>query len=137
MSKTPHGIQCRGRTVAPGTDCSNGRDAAALKCSPAAGIDATLKKGDFRHVPLATQRSDYIVYSRAQDVSPPSYHRKDLDFRTRRHRIEQPVGEADGALPTSWLNRASSRGAALGRRTGHPTLPPALVQKLNGARAWR
>jgi quercetin 2,3-dioxygenase len=30
---------------------------------------------------------------------PPTYHRGHFDFRTRRGRIEQLVGDADGALP--------------------------------------
>lgn len=38
---------------------------------------------------------------------PPSYHRGHFDLRTRRNRIVQLVGEADGALPVSQDLRVS------------------------------
>src|SRR5262249_30147197 len=41
----------------------------------------------------------YVWFIPAQLYLPPSWHRGHFDFRTRRHRIEQLVGEADGALP--------------------------------------
>jgi quercetin 2,3-dioxygenase len=41
----------------------------------------------------------YIWFMPGQLYLPPSYHRGHFDFRTRRDRIEQLVGEAEGALP--------------------------------------
>ena len=41
----------------------------------------------------------YVWFLPDQLYLLPSYHRGHFDFRTRRHRMEELVGEADGALP--------------------------------------
>jgi len=56
-----------------------------------------------KHCELSITREDmnaiYIWFLPGQLYLPPSYHKGHFDFRTRRDRIEQLVGEADGALP--------------------------------------
>jgi quercetin 2,3-dioxygenase len=56
-----------------------------------------------KHCELSVTGEDtrviYIWFLPAQLYLPPAYHRGHFDFRVRRHRIEQLVGEADDALP--------------------------------------
>jgi quercetin 2,3-dioxygenase len=56
-----------------------------------------------KHCELSVTGEDtsiiYIWFLPDQLYLPPAYHRKHFDFRARRDRIEQLVGEADGALP--------------------------------------
>lgn len=49
----------------------------------------------------------YLWLMPSQLYSPPSYHRAHFDIRTRRNRIVQLVGEADGALPVGQDLRVS------------------------------
>ena len=76
------------------------------------GMVARLRAGDYyafsaasggKHCELSVTGEDtniiYIWFMPGQLYLPPTYHRAHFDFRTRRHRIEQLVGEADGALP--------------------------------------
>lgn len=56
-----------------------------------------------KHCELSISQEDmnaiYIWFLPGQLYLPPSYHKSHFDFRTRRDRVEQLVGEADGALP--------------------------------------
>ena len=76
------------------------------------GMVDRLRQGDYyvfsagsggKHCELSVTGEDmnaiYIWFMPGQLYLPPTYHRAHFDFRTRRHRIEQLVGEADGALP--------------------------------------
>ncbi len=76
------------------------------------GMVDRLRRGDYyvfsagsggKHCELGVTGEDtnviYIWFLPAMLYLPPSYHRGHFDFQTRRHRIEQLVGEADGALP--------------------------------------
>jgi quercetin 2,3-dioxygenase len=76
------------------------------------GMVDRLRQGDYyvfsagsggKHCELGITDEDtgviYIWFLPAQLYLPPAYHRGHFDFRTRRHRIEELVGEADGALP--------------------------------------
>jgi quercetin 2,3-dioxygenase len=76
------------------------------------GMVDQLRQGDYyvfsagsggKHCELSISPEDmnaiYIWFMPGQLYLPPSYHRAHFDFRTRRGRIEQLVGEADDALP--------------------------------------
>jgi quercetin 2,3-dioxygenase len=76
------------------------------------GMVDRLRQGDYyvfsagsggKHCELSITGEDmsaiYVWFMPGQLYLPPSYHRGHFDVRTRRHRIEQLVGEADGALP--------------------------------------
>jgi len=76
------------------------------------GMVDRLRSGDYyvfsagsggKHCELSITGEDsniiYIWFIPGQLYLPPSYHRDHFDFRARRDRIEQLVGEADGALP--------------------------------------
>jgi redox-sensitive bicupin YhaK (pirin superfamily) len=71
-----------------------------------------LRQGDYyvfsagsggKHAELSISGADmhaiYLWFLPGQLYLPPSYHRAHFDLTTRRNRIEQLVGEADGALP--------------------------------------
>jgi quercetin 2,3-dioxygenase len=71
-----------------------------------------LRAGDFyvfsagsggKHSELSISDEDmnavYIWLMPGRLYLPPTYHRAHFDFRRRRNRIEQLVGDADGALP--------------------------------------
>jgi redox-sensitive bicupin YhaK (pirin superfamily) len=76
------------------------------------GMVDRLRAGDYyvfsagsggKHCELSISQEDmnaiYIWFMPGQLYLPPTYHRSHFDFRTRRDRIEELVGEADGALP--------------------------------------
>jgi quercetin 2,3-dioxygenase len=76
------------------------------------GMVDQLRTGDYyvfsagsggKHCELSIDQEDmhaiYIWFMPGQLFLPPSYHRAHFDFRTRRDRIEQLVGDADCALP--------------------------------------
>lgn len=76
------------------------------------GMVDRLRQGDYyvfsagsggKHCELSIGQEEmnaiYIWFMPSQLYLAPSYHRAHFDFRTRRDRIEQLVGEADGALP--------------------------------------
>jgi quercetin 2,3-dioxygenase len=76
------------------------------------GMVDRLRQGDYyvfsagsggKHCELSVTGEDmsviYAWFLPDQLYLPPSYHRGHFDFRTRRHRVEELVGEADGALP--------------------------------------
>jgi quercetin 2,3-dioxygenase len=76
------------------------------------GMVDRLRAGDYyvfsagsggKHCELSITDEDthiiYIWFMPGQLYLPPAYYRGHFDFRTRRNRIEQLVGEADGALP--------------------------------------
>jgi len=77
-----------------------------------AGMVDQLRQGDYyvfsagsggKHSELSISQEDmnaiYLWILPGQLYLPPSYHRAHFDFRKRRDRIEQLVGDADGALP--------------------------------------
>jgi len=76
------------------------------------GMVDRLRQGDYylfsagsggKHCELSVTGEDmgviYMWFFPSQLYQLPSYHRGHFDFRGRLHRIEQLVGEADGALP--------------------------------------
>ncbi len=76
------------------------------------GMVDQLRQGDYyvflggsggKHSELSISPEDmnaiYLWILPGQLYLPPSYHRAHFDTRKRRHRIEQLVGDADGALP--------------------------------------
>ncbi|HLI12656.1 MAG TPA: pirin family protein [Alphaproteobacteria bacterium] len=100
-----------------------------------------LRQGDYyvfsagsggKHCELSVTGEDmnaiYIWFMPGQLYLPPSYHRAHFDFRTRRHRIEQLAGDADGALPIAndirisrLITDAGSRHAYRARSSSHGT----------------
>ena len=80
--------------------------------TPGRGMVDQLRPGDYyvfsagsggKHCELSIGPEDmhaiYIWFMPGQLYLPPSYHRAHFDFRKRRDRIEQLVGDADTALP--------------------------------------
>jgi len=76
------------------------------------GMVDQLRQGDYyvfssgsggKHSELSISPEDmnaiYLWLLPGQLYLPPTYHRAHFDFRKRRNRIEQLVGDADGALP--------------------------------------
>lgn len=56
---------------------------------------------------------------------PPTYHRAHFDFRRRRNKIEQLVGDGDGALPIAQDIRVSRLISDAGRSYAYPLRSPA------------
>jgi quercetin 2,3-dioxygenase len=101
------------------------------------GMVDRLRAGDYyvfsagsggKHCELSVTGEDtniiYIWFMPSLLYLPPSYHRGHFDFRTRRDRVEQLVGEADGALPIPNDIRVSRLVADAGReQTYQPRSP--------------
>lgn len=101
------------------------------------GMVDQLRQGDFyvfsagsggKHCELNVGQEElnviYIWFLPSQLYLPPSFHRGFFDFRNRRNRIEQIVGEADGALPIPNDIRVSRLAAdAGGKHVYKPSSP--------------
>jgi redox-sensitive bicupin YhaK (pirin superfamily) len=67
----------------------------------------------------------YMWFLPEQLLAPPSYRRAHFDLRTRRNRIEQLVGDADGTLPIGQDVRVSRLVSDAGKRYAYSLRSPA------------